>query len=168
MKSPHETWCHRMLKFIGRTMRQDQYVLPKLFLSARVKVSMSNGKPRRKSEDTISESLRTLTPSVPKSGDHDYWVGRTCNELEWEEMIKHLAIRTRTCYNNHNDYPHTHSRESRDDYDHEQPRNDNACVPDTPHPPTLSPTTRTNSSGMLSPIFDFSIKTYQQTIQDNY
>ena len=73
-------------------------------------------------------------------------------------MIKNLSIRIHPCYNNHNDYPHTRSRESRDDHYHEQPSNDNACVLDAPHPPTPPPTTTNNSNDMPSPIFDFSIK----------
>ena len=71
-------------------------------------------------------------------------VGYACNELEWEEMIKTLAIRTYPCYNNHNDCPQTRSREIRDDHDHdhEQPKNDNTHVPDTLHSPNPLPTTK--------------------------
>ena len=47
---------------------------------------------------------------------------------------------------------------SRDNHDHGQPKNNNACVSDAPHPPTPPKTTRTNSNDMPRPIFYFSIK----------
>ena len=119
IKSLSKTWRCRLLKCIERTIRHDEHVLPTLFLSMCVKGSMSHGRPFRKNKDSIVESLRTLIPSVPESGDHKHWVGYACNELEWEEMIKNLAIITHPCYNNHNDCPHTRSRESRNDHDRE-------------------------------------------------
>ena len=62
-------------------MRQDEHVLPKLFLSLHVKDSMLHGRPCRKNRDAIVESLSTLKPSVPEHGDDKNWVGHSYNEL---------------------------------------------------------------------------------------
>ena len=153
--------------FIFRTIRIKEGLGRRTMLP-HVKGSMLHVRPFRKNKDAIVESLMMLIPRMPESGDLKHWVGYVYNKLEWEEMIKNLAIRTHPCYNNYDDYPHTRSREISDDHDHEQPNNDNAHVLDTRHPPTPPSTTRTNSNDMLSPIFDFLIKTCQQIMQGNY
>ena len=79
---------YRMLNSIRRTMHQDEHMLPKLFLCAHIKGSVLNGRPFRKNNCAIVESLRMLMPSIPESVDCEYWIGYTCNKLEWKEWSK--------------------------------------------------------------------------------
>ena len=81
IKSLLEIWRCRLLKFIGRTTRQDEHMLPKLFLSMYVKGSTLHSRPFRKNKDTIVESLRMLMPSMPESGTTS--VGLAMHTMNW-------------------------------------------------------------------------------------
>ena len=84
IKTLSETWWCRLLKLIGRTTRQDEHTLPKIFLSVHVEGSMLQVKPFRKNKDAIVESLRMLMPSMPESSDCKHWIGHADNEVEWK------------------------------------------------------------------------------------
>ena len=70
VKALSEIWRQRLLKFVGRTIRQEHHSLSRLFLSVHIDNTLLNGRPFRKNKDAIVESLRILIPSLPESGLH--------------------------------------------------------------------------------------------------
>ena len=155
VKALSETWRHRLLKFVGRTIRQEKHSLSRLFLSVHIDNALLNGRPFRKNKDAIVESLRLLMPSLPESGPHSYWVGYARNELVWTEMIGNLFTKTYPDHANSESYPRTRSRDA--------PNQSNPPTVETPPnaprspPPNNTPASK-NPRELPSPMFDLSIR----------
>ena len=99
----------RLLKFVGRILRQEPNTLSRMFLSVSINNSMIRGRPFQKNKDAITESIKILIPSLPDSGDFSYWFGHSQDKVVWEKMIKNLFKITYPRHNRNN-YPNTRSR----------------------------------------------------------
>ena len=84
-------WRQRLLKFIGRSARQNHSSLSFLTLSLHIKGSRSRGRPYRTNKDAIVESLRGLIPSLPENGTFHYWFGYAKVRGVWEKMVSKLG-----------------------------------------------------------------------------
>ena len=58
-RSLSEAWRFHLLKFVGRTVRQDDNALSKLFLAAHIDGPLLRGRPFRKNKDLILDYLFT-------------------------------------------------------------------------------------------------------------
>ena len=105
-----------------------------MFLLVYIDKTLARGRPFRKNKDAITESIRILIPSLPDSGDFNYWFGYAQDEGVWEKMIKNLFKTTYHRYNCNN-YPNTRSRARYQEQNHNQSSNPNASLPKTPSPP---------------------------------
>ena len=85
---------HRMLKFVGRTLRQDPTMLSRTMCTSFIPEKLIRGRPFRTNRDAIAEAIRALIPSTPESNPLMCWAGCASDRITWEIMIKSLFKRT--------------------------------------------------------------------------
>ena len=127
-------WRCRLLKFVGRTSRQEPNALSRMFLSVFINKSMMRGRPFRKNKDAITESIKILMPSLPDSALLRSYAAQAQDKVAWEKMIKNLFKITYPRHNG-NDCPNIRSRARAQQQNHNQNSNPNSSPPKTPSPP---------------------------------
>ena len=75
----------RMLKFVGRTVRQDPRMLSRRMLTSFTPGKLIRGRPFRTNRDAIVEAIRALIPSTPESAPTKYWYGYAYDVMTWEK-----------------------------------------------------------------------------------
>jgi len=98
-------WRKRVLTFIGRTICQPNTALSKQCLSGSVGGKRIKGRPFRTCKDAFIESIRLLIPSMPHTGNFNYWAGHAQNKPTWSNMIKTLGSKTYKRYQENTSTP---------------------------------------------------------------
>ena len=68
-------WRTRLLKFVGRSIRQHLQSLSRLCITSCTIGQCERGRPFRTNKDAITESIRLLIPSMSITGPLKYWAG---------------------------------------------------------------------------------------------
>lgn len=144
-----------MLKFLGRTLRQDPSVLSRVMLTSFIPGELLRGRPFRTNRNAIAEAIRVLIPSTPESAPLKYWAGYASDRILWEKMIKYLHQRTYPPFFVRNGY-NTRSRSSQIPQSPPSPSHSSSSDSESksPSPPSTPPRTFHNNH-QTSPIFNF-------------